>query len=321
MRIFASHNPNPTVREASSAGGIFSLLAAKVIKEDGVVYGVGFDQEWNIAYHRVEALGDLPRLYGSKYAFSQLGSTVASIEKDLKCGRRVLFSGTPCQAAAIKKRIGDNDNLLVVEVVCHGAPDHKYWQKYLMELCSKIKKDVNNIFSISFRDKRTGWKGYSFTITFKDGKTFSQVHDDNLYMRAFVNDLTVREGCFHCPFKYPDGSQADITLGDFWGITQVAPEIDNDLGTTVVIVRTPKGEIFTSMLPCDKDLTLDEASRYNKAITTPPAPSPLRNDFLDCFETKGSLMRALKRYADQPLSQKLYLKAARFKNRLFRFCK
>lgn len=267
MKIFAAHNPDTEIRRDSSAGGIFSMLAERVLSEVGAVYGASFDSEWRVRHVRIDTPGELWRLRGSKYVFSDFKNIHLEIERDIECGRKVLFSGTPCQIAAIRKRFGDNPALLLVETVCHGAPQPEYWQRYLDELCQKFGKTIADIETINFRDKRTGWKNYSFTIQFKDGKTFTQCHDDNLYMRAFLQDLILRKGCFVCPFKYPNGSQADITLGDFWGISQLAPEIDNDLGTTIVIARTEKGARFADSLNQDYLLTLEEASLYNPAIT------------------------------------------------------
>lgn len=266
MKVFASHNPDEKIRRESSAGGIFSLLAEHVLSEGGVVYGAAFGQEWNVRHFRIDTVNELWRLRGSKYVFSDFKCTPSEIEKDIENGRKVLFSGTPCQVAAIRKRLGNYPLLLLVETVCHGAPDARYWERYLEELLKKLRRKPTDIASINFRDKRTGWKNYSFTITFNDGGVFTQPHDDNLYMRAFLQNLTLRKGCFVCPFKYPNGTKADITIGDFWGISQLAPEIDNDLGTTVVIARTKKGLVYVDTFLSSVFFTLEEIGRYNPAI-------------------------------------------------------
>lgn len=229
MKVFAAHNKNHTIRATSSAGGVFSILAEDVINSGGVVFGVGFDAQWHPVHICVLDVDDLCLLRGSKYAFSvnSAGAINEAIEL-LNNDKRVLFSGTPCQIATLKHKIGDNDHLLTVEIVCHGAPESKYWEAYLAELVNQTRHKVCDIEHINFRDKRYGWKNYSFTIKFKDGDEFSQNREDNLYMRAFLQDYTLREACFRCPFKHPDGSKADITLGDLWGITQMTPDIDNN---------------------------------------------------------------------------------------------
>lgn len=254
------------------------MLAEDVIKAGGIVYGAMFDADWNVVHGRIDTPEGLTKLRGSKYVYSRIGTSIRDAAADVAAGRRVLFSGTPCQAAAMRKIADDTSNLLIVEVVCHGAPEEKYWTAYLDAICKKLKRPKSSITSINFRDKRTGWKNYSFTITFADGFKFTQLHDDNLYMRAFLADFTLREACFRCPFKYPDGTKADITLGDFWGITQLAPEIDNNLGTTIVIPRTEKGNQAIGALTPQAELPLKDAAIYNPAIIKPASkPSKFEN--------------------------------------------
>lgn len=268
MKIFASHNSNSTVRMNSSSGGVFTVFAEKVLAEDGVVYGAAYDDLWNVVHKRIDNVELLNELQGSKYVYSDALNVYSDVLNDLAIGKSVLFSGTPCQIAAMKKQAGNNENLMLVEVVCHGTPKPDYWQQYLKELCQKSGHSVSEISSITFRDKRTGWKNYSFTIIYKDGTEFSQLHGENPYMRAFLHNYTLRNACFRCPFKYPEGSCADITLGDLWGISHLAPEIENDLGTTLVIVRTEKGDSMLPYIEPLKTLTLDEVSIYNPAVTT-----------------------------------------------------
>lgn len=269
MEIFAAHNPDATLRHESSAGGVFTMLAEEVLGRGGVVYGAGFDSDWHIVHRRVDTVDGLKSLRGSKYAFSEYITALKDANKDLAAGRSVLFSGTPCQIAAIDRLAGNNPQLLKVEVVCHGAPKQEYWMWYLSELCDSLGKSRSEITSISFRDKSTGWKGYSFTVKFNDGTVFTQPHDDNLYMRAFLADLTLRDACFRCPFKYPHGSHADITLGDFWGISRLAPDIDNNLGTTLVISRTHAGDcaLQNAGLRVSDNYALSDVARYNPAIS------------------------------------------------------
>lgn len=319
MKIIATHNSEEEVRWQSSAGGVFSILAQEVLEADGVVYGSAFNSDWTVAHHRIEKLEELYRLRGSKYVFSRIGTCVKQAVSDLAAGRKVLFSGTPCQIAAVRKRCGDNPNLLLVEVVCHGAPEAKYWERYLKELCAKKRHTLSDIKGINFRDKKTGWKNYSFSITFIDGAVFSQLHDDNLYMRAFTHDFILREACFKCSFKYPEGSCADITIGDFWGITQLAPDIDNDNGTTVVIARTAKGESAVSSMNVMATLNYKDVIKYNPAIMNSPERPSCHSEFILRASTSRSLIRVIHHFAARPLWETIYLKFALFKYRVFKF--
>lgn len=306
MKIFAAHNPDETLRRESSAGGVFTMLAEEILSRGGVVYGAGFDSDWHIVHHRVDTVDGLKSLRGSKYAFSEYITALKDAKKDLAAGRPVLFSGTPCQIAAIDRLAGNDPQLLKVEVVCHGAPKQEYWIQYLSELCARLGKSRSGIKSISFRDKSTGWKGYSFTVKFADGTIFTQPHDDNAYMRAFLADLTLRDACFSCPFKYPDGSRADITLGDFWGIDQLAPDMDNNLGTTLVISRTPAGNsaLQSAGISVSDTYALGDVARYNPAITNHVSVPTIRMAF-ERVVSDGSLAYAMKKFASRPLRERV----------------
>ena len=270
MKIVAAHNKDNFIRVNSSSGGVFSILAEQILNKGGVVYGAAFDENWGVEHIRITDSKDLDKLRRSKYVFSKFAFSVKNVEEDLKQNRKVLFSGVPCQVAAVRKKIGNNTNLLCVEVICHGAPQAYYWYKYLGELCSLLGENNKNISSINFRDKRTGWKGYSFTIKFNDGKEFSQKASSNAYMRAFLSNYTLRKVCFGCQFKYPNGSLADITLGDFWGIEKVASNLNNNLGTTIVIVRSDQGEIAAKRIDIDSIIDFSAVRKYNRAICVPP---------------------------------------------------
>lgn len=316
MKIFASSNPDPAERRESSAGGVFTLLAKDVIRAGGCVFGASFDSRWNIVHRKVESINELSALRGSKYAFSDFSESVRGALEELRAGRKVLFCGTPCQAAAMRKVAGNDPALLIVEVVCHGAPRGQHWQRYLTELCQTRKKSVDDISGINFRDKSTGWKNYSFTVVFSDGSRFSQPHDDNIYMRAFLSDLTLRDACFRCPFKYPEGSQADITLGDLWGISHLTPQIDNDLGTTMVIARTPHGEACAASLREDAELTFDGVAKWNPAVMSSARKPDKYIQFNEDSKSGKSILRCMKRYAARPLRERIYLYFARLKHKI-----
>lgn len=321
MKIFAAHNPDSDIRRKSSAGGVFTILALHTLEAGGVVYGAAFDSDWTVAHCRIERKDELWRLRGSKYAYSRLEKSIINAAADIAAGRKVLFSGTPCQIAAARQRIGGSPLLLLVEVVCHGAPEAKYWDRYLDELCAANGKTRSEIKSISFRDKRTGWKNYSFMVRFSDGSEFSQPHDDNIYMRAFLKDLTLRDACFRCPFKYPDGSRADITIGDFWGISPLTPHIDNDFGTTIVIASTPVGEAAASPIEAMATPSYTDIVRYNPAIAYSPTKPAQRARFIADVGSADSLTKTMRRYAARSLRETIYLTVARFKHLIFKLIK
>lgn len=317
MIITSAHNPNQRIRFESSAGGVFSMIAENIISDSGVVYGVTFDKNWNIIHRRIERIEDLKFLRGSKYAFSNIGKSIENVITDLNSGRRVLFTGTPCQAAAVRKAAGPNKNLLIVEVVCHGAPDHKYWERYLFELCKTNNRNLSEISSVNFRDKCSGWKNYSFTVKFKDGKTISHPHDDNPYMKGFLSNLTLKDSCFKCPFKQPNGSKADITIGDFWGINKIDPEHDNNHGSTLIIINTEKGHNEYLTLNINHNYAiydLEEVAKYNPAITSKPIRPKNLNLFRKESDSTESLIFTLNKYSNRNLSflRRLILQIKRY---------
>ncbi len=315
MKIIASHNPDAGVRAKSSSGGVFSMLAEATLGSGGTVYGAAFDGEGRVVHVRVTGPAGLERIRGSKYVYSSTGSAMTQALADLEQGRPVLFSGTPCQVAAMRKRVGENQRLLLVEVVCHGAPEPRYWERYLAEFCHDNRHTPADIRSINFRDKSTGWRGYSFTVGFTDGSKASQRAAENPYMRAFIHNFTLRKACFRCPFKYPDGSAADITLGDFWGIESVAPEIDNNLGTTIVIARTRHGEDAISLLPADGTFTLEQAARFNPAILHAPAEPARFDEFAAEAASVPRLTPVLKKYAGMSLLRRIRRRLSRIIHR------
>lgn len=242
---FAAYNQNELERLQSSSGGVFSLLARSVINCDGVVFGAQFSQEWQVEHTHIKSVGELYKLRGAKYVQSRIGNTYSEAERFLKDNIPVLFSGTPCQIAGLRHYLKkEYDNLITAEVICHGVPSPKVWRVYLQELCRK--KKIHKINQISFRDKASGWKHYSFSVKYsKNGieKIIREYYTQNLYARGFTSDLFLRPSCHSCFFKSLR-SRADFTLGDFWGIQHINPEIDDDKGLTALLINTEKGLSF-----------------------------------------------------------------------------
>lgn len=246
LMVYAAKHPDESVRAESSSGGIFTLLADAVIDDGGVVFGARFDTDWSVVHDFTETHEGLQAFRGSKYLQSKIGNTYQLAEKFLKAGRKVLFSGTPCQIAGLKRYLHkDYENLLAVDFVCHGVPSPLVWKKYLEETIAREYK--LKIDTISFRNKDLGWKKYSFALTLSgvtnDGEKntvlLSTIFLENEYMQAFLADFSLRRSCYACPAK-GGKSGSDLTIGDFWGIEKITPEIDDDKGCSLVIVHTQK---------------------------------------------------------------------------------
>lgn len=294
LNTYAAKNNDNKERSESSSGGIFVLLAKKVISSGGVVFGARFDENWNVVHDYTETLDGIAPFMGSKYVQSYMGDSFSYVKKFLLEGREVLFSGTPCQIAGLKRFLHkEYDNLLLVDFICHGIPSPGVWIQYLEEIKEKArrgevfnnnsykseeekndKKNHVKIESVSFRDKREGWKKYHLTITVSDttaeGKntiSLTHTHSDDPYFVGFNNfNLFLRQTCYTCPFKQLR-SGSDITLADFWGIETLLPEEDDDKGISVILVNTPKGQDYVNFLHITKrDVLYSDVIKRNVSV-------------------------------------------------------
>lgn len=238
-QTYVGYAQNEEIRRHSSSGGIFTLAAQFVLKRGGVVFGAAFDDAFQVRHIGIESEKDLWRLRGSKYVQSSLGDTYPQARQYLTAGRWVLFSGTACQIAGLKKYLGkDYDRLLIVDVLCHGVPSPKIWKLYLDDLERKYHATAT---SIQFRDKTTGWKQYSMKILFDNGQEYAVPFTKDPFMNLFLGNIDLRPACHDCRFKgFPRVS--DLTIGDCWGVENYMPEMDDDKGTSIIMVHTPKGK-------------------------------------------------------------------------------
>ncbi len=259
-------------RLASTSGGVFTELARDVLARGGAVFGAAYDENFQVVHICAENEAELDRLRGAKYAQSELGGSFREVKRRLDRGEQVLFSGTPCQVLGLKSFLKrDYENLLLVDLVCHSVPSPLAWEKYL-EYISGGK----TLTAVNLRSKDTGWSryGYSNRFDFSDGTCRRDRSGESLYMKLFGGGYITRPACEHCPAK-GYARVSDMTLGDFWGIWDIAPELDDDRGTSVVLIQTEKGRAALARLE-QKAVTLEEASRENPAILRAAAPNPLR---------------------------------------------
>lgn len=252
VESYAAVNQDEVQRLASSSGGVFIGLAHRIIKRGGVVFGAVFAKDWSVRHTYAETMEGVLPMMGSKYLQSDTRYTFGQAKRFLEDGRDVLYTGTPCQIAGLKHYLGkDYSNLLAVEVICHGTPAPGVWNAYLEELqaqpegthwknkVSMALKESPVITAISFRDKRQGWKKYGFALINADESCY-EPFTENRYMAAFLQNWSLRPSCYACKAK-GGMSQADITIGDFWGIEKIATLEDDDKGTSCVICRTERG--------------------------------------------------------------------------------
>ena len=230
-------NPDREVRRSSSSGGLFTLLAEQILESDGVVFGAAFDEQGEVYHRGVESSAELALLRGSKYLQSRAEVVYGDALSAVGEGRRVLFSGTPCQVSAFLHLVPNQlrDNVLAVDVVCHGVPSPAVWRARLSEITGGGKP-----LKINFRDKRNSWAEYGVAVEYRraDGVTEESFTPKNKepFLRGFFEDLCCRPACAECPSK-GFSSGADLTLGDLWGAEKRYPED----GVGVVFVGSERG--------------------------------------------------------------------------------
>ena len=283
LSCYAAKNKDEEIREQSSSGGIFTAIAEKVLADKGVVFGACFDNNWQVFHTYIETKQDIAKFRGSKYVQSQIGETFKQAESFLKEGRKVLYSGTPCQISGLNHYLRKQyDNLLTVEVVCHGVPSPKIWREYIDSL------NLKNIGHISNKDKSTGWRGYSFTIKdTADNVVFTERAGENKYMMAFIRNLTLRPSCFSCPAK-AGKSKADITLADYWGIENIIPKMDDNKGTSFICGNTQKGKMYINELNIQlEQVDYQNSIIYNSCIFKSTVEPTDRQKFWNEYKKRG----------------------------------
>lgn len=280
--VYSAKNLDDIVRRESSSGGVFHALAKKIIEAGGVVFGAKFNEKWEVVHDFTETLEGLKVFQGSKYVQSRIGNTFKIAEEFLKAGRKVMFTGTPCQLAALRLflRKDYGEQLLKVDVVCHGVPSPLVWREYLDYITrpkgasvgknTDFQSTLDNkktpvITGINFRDKRFGWEKFGFSIhavarkgdqnsdfqsttgPFEEQELLFEPHNENLYMQIFLKDLDLRPSCYVCPAKCGK-SLSDITLADFWGI-KIFQSVDFDFnGVSLVLANTYTGKLILNQV-------------------------------------------------------------------------
>lgn len=306
IEVFAAVNKDDSIRMQSSSGGIFTALAEQIIQEKGVVFGAHFDEKWEVKHDYTETIEGLKAFRGSKYVQSRIGDTFSKAEFFLKAGRKVMFTGTPCQITGLRLFLRkEYENLLAVDIICHGVPSPLVWRKYLGEKTQQ--GGLESIQSISFRNKNTGWKSYSFQIEYDKNhlkSSFSEYASQNIFMKGFLADLYLRPSCYACPTKKLK-SGSDITLGDFWGIQHIKPELDDDKGICSFIINTRKGMEWQNKLEILKyKFDFADVVKGNPSLVYSADIPENRVAFYDKLRTRG-LIKLVSKYTKLPLILRL----------------
>ena len=274
--VFAAINSKEEIRMNSSSGGLFSAIAEEVLEQGGVVFGARFNEEWEVEHDYTENKEGLVYFQGSKYVQSQIQHSYIKARDFLNEGRKVLFSGTPCQIAGLKGFLRKKyTNLLTIDVVCHGVPSPLIWKDYL----TSINPSNDKITHLNMRDKSRGWTKYSYLIRSNEKDLYNDYAANSPYLQAFISNLSLRPSCFNCPAKL-GRSGSDLTLADCWGFEELCPEMFDNRGISAILINTPIGsKVFEKLDVPKKEISCESFFHYNPSY----GESSIRPKLYDIF--------------------------------------
>lgn len=298
--VYAASYKNKEISAKSASGGIFAALTKQVLTEGGIVFGSAYTKQFDVEVVPIEKIEDLPRLQGSKYVQSSMNSSFLKIKSELQTGRTVLFCGVPCQVEALKRFLGRSyENLLLVDIVCHGVPSNRMLKDYLSFLADKKKMEVQ---SIQFRTKTKGQNVYG-EIAYRQVSHTGEIayrqepliSYKSSYYKLFLNCQIFRDSCYHCKFagtKRP----GDISLCDYWGIEDEHPDFVKEVekeglaGISAIMLNTNAGIDFFERLKQEFVLgesTVEQVAKHNPQLQAPSVETAERKQVLDCYRQSG----------------------------------
>lgn len=261
QRYYAFKNSDD-IRQNSSSGGAFTALSQLIVDQDGIVIASEMNSNWHIEHTVADTMQKVKKQAATYYVQGKAFNRYKETQTLLSQGRKVLFTGTPCQIAGLKKYLGkDNDNLITCDIICHGIPSPEMFQIYIDYL-----KQRGNLTSLKHRDKEIGWRGYSVSAVI-DGKKYRNAGWLKAYSVMFSHGLINRNSCYHCRYSSFD-RPGDITIGDYWGVEKFHKDLKDKLGVSLVITNTQKGDEFfrlasknVRLFPLEKQETLQHSLR------------------------------------------------------------
>ena len=268
---YAAWSLDEETRYTSTSGGIFTELAKAIILQNGAVAGARYDWRNKICHVLVDHEADLPLLRQSKYAQSDMGNIYREINSVLDVGRYVLFVGTPCQCAAVARRCGHGEKLILCDFICRGVNSPYIFSQYLEELEVRYGSKVKRVW---FKNKERSWNAFGTRIDFENGQTYFGGREDDPFMYGYIHkglNLYMRPSCGQCEFKGVK-RPTDITLGDFWGVKLRESEDDMHNGVSAVIVHTEAGQrllnIIAPNIYCEEQ-NIEAILPFNTCLTEP----------------------------------------------------
>ena len=313
LKVYAAWVKNSNIKKRSTSGGLFYELASKILIQGGVVFGACFDG-CKVVHSYCDSIDELSKFQGSKYVQSKIGDSYKHVKSFLKSGKYVLFSGTPCQNAALLSYLGkiDDKKLFLVDIVCHGVPNQNVFDNYIHELSILNKSLIN---SVRFRVKTPDCCHSSMAYNFSNGKKqiVSFAYDD--FYQLFVSNYLIRESCFSC--KFANTSRvSDITLADFWGYSPSSFKFRNYMkGVNMVMINTDKGNLLFEEVKGNlvfEERNIAEAIKGNRNLSQPQLKPHDYEAFWFSYSSEKSIIKLSNKFIPNkqtyPPAFKRYLK-------------
>ena len=246
---YACYNLNNEERINSSSGGLYPLFAKRVLDDGGLVYAACYNEVLDVVHRRIDTIEDLWASQGSKYVKSSLGTVFQEIIDEISNGKKVLFVGLPCQCGGLNSLIeetnSDRSRIVLIDFICHGIPGNTAWHAYK----NSMKERGKPLISVNMRDKSTGWTNgnYAWREKTSVGDTIVTPRRQVSFMKGMLANLYLRPSCFECAFKGVDRC-TDITIGDYWGVWDHLPQMDDNKGTSIVLIHSENGmDLFNAI--------------------------------------------------------------------------
>jgi coenzyme F420-reducing hydrogenase beta subunit len=309
ISVYACFNSNKTERLESTSGGAFTALAKVILEQKGVICGCRYTENFDAEHIIIDDEEKLNLLRQSKYYQSDTEKIYSKVKQYLVAGVDVLFAGTPCQNAGLRSFLNNQeyDNLYQTDFICRGIISPLVFHNYLSSL---EKKKGAKAVSVQFKNKDYGWHRFGTKIMFENGEVYYEDRYHDSYMVSYLQyNLTIRDSCYNCKFKGVKRF-SDLTLADFWGIEDVDNSMDQDLGTSMVMVNTIKGKrLFDSVENLViKQKEVSDVINGNPYMLGTVPKSQNREAFFDLMNAQN-YDAAIKRYAERPTYIRIYSKA------------
>ena len=279
-------------RKTSRSGGVFIALSDYILNQNGIIYGSALNKDFSVSHLRATTPSERDLFKGSKYVQSDMKDIINQVIQDLKSGKKVLFSGTPCQVSGLLSVIPKEiqENLFTIDLLCHGVPSNMVYEDFLKYIEEKEKKKIKEFI---FRDKSFGWSTHYETSIFEDGSKITT----GIFKSLFYGHNILRPACFKCNYANTN-RPADISIADFWGIDKINPEFYDEKGVSLAIINTKKGKSIFEKVKQEIDIaecSLEDCIKYACMLRCPSEEPETREEFWEDYK-KESFENIIKKY-------------------------